>query len=130
MNKQHHHHKSSSLSPVFTIITTIISNVICNYLFIIFTLVLFQGLFEPSYTFFTLIVLHILFFLVLSYLILVWFGTSWWSVTLSIFVFACGQVRNPRLIASVFVYMYYETPLNINKYQVNKPFLIIPISTL
>ena len=99
--KQHHHHKSSSLLPVFTIITTIISNVICNYLFIIFTLVLFQGLFEPSYTFFTLIVLHILFFLVLSYLILVWFGTSWWSVTLSIFVFACGQVRNPRLIAFV-----------------------------
>ncbi|KAL4216979.1 hypothetical protein ACF0H5_023436 [Mactra antiquata] len=52
-----------------------------------------MGLFEPSYTFFVLILAHIIILEVLGYLILVWYGTAWWSVLASIILYSTAQAQ-------------------------------------
>ena len=54
----------------------------------------FQGLFEPSITFYTLILSHIVVLLVLSYLVLYWFGTNWFTGLFSLALFSVAQVSS------------------------------------
>jgi hypothetical protein len=61
---------------------------VCVYVY----MSIFQGLYEPSYTFYAAILGHIVLLIVLSYFVLQWFGVTWWSVALSLILFSTAQV--------------------------------------
>ncbi|KAH3861557.1 acyl-CoA 6-desaturase-like isoform X2 [Dreissena polymorpha] len=50
-----------------------------------------MGWFQPSYTFYTLVVGHVVLFQVLTYMVLHWFDVTWWSVLLSLACFTIAQ---------------------------------------
>ncbi|XP_052237822.1 acyl-CoA 6-desaturase-like [Dreissena polymorpha] len=52
-----------------------------------------MGLFEPSFTFYTLILAHIVLLLVGSYVVLYMYGNVWWAVLLSLAMFSVAQVQ-------------------------------------
>lgn len=52
-----------------------------------------MGLYKSSYTFYAVILVHIVLLLYLSYMVLLWCGVTWWSVIISLILFSTGQVQ-------------------------------------
>ena len=51
-----------------------------------------QGLFQPSYTFFTIILLHVILLDIAAYLIMYYFGTGWIQFLISLVLISTAQV--------------------------------------